>query len=307
VSDWLQLTLRTDSAGLEQIEAGMLDSGALAVTYRDAQDQPLLEPAPGEMPLWRDLLITGLYPRGSDPQAIAARLCAQLDWERLPADAFDALPDRLWERAWLDDFKPMRFGERLWVVPSAFQPPQPEAVNLRLDPGLAFGTGNHPTTALCLEWLDAADLGGATLIDYGCGSGVLAIAALLLGAERVIATDIDPQALRATGSNAAANGVAERLNLCTPDDLPQHLRGAGGADVLVANILAGPLLQLAPRIAELSRPGGALLLCGLLAEQAAQMSERYAHWYRVDKPVIRGDWARLSAVRRGSSDAAAHG
>ena len=298
MSDWLQLTLRTDAAGLDRIEAAMLDSGALAVSYRDAEDQPLLEPAPGDMPLWRELLVTGLYQRGSDPQAIAARLCAQLDWEQLPADAFDTLPDRQWERVWLDDFQPMCFGKRLWIVPNAFQPPRPEAVNLRLDPGLAFGTGTHPTTALCLEWLDAADLHGSTLIDYGCGSGVLAIAALLLGSRRAIATDIDPQALQATRSNSVANGVAGSLDICTPDELPLRLPGEGGADVLVANILAGPLLQLAPRFAGLTRPGGSLLLSGLLAEQAAEIAGHYARWYLVDEPVIDGDWACLSAVRR---------
>lgn len=290
--DWLQLTLSSSAEQLESFEELMLEAGAVAITYRDAEDNPIFEPGPGEMPLWGEVRLTALFPQGTDPHAVAAKLCPALGIAELPQGAFEDLPDREWERAWLDDFEPMRFGERLWIVPNAFEPPDDTAVNLRLDPGLAFGTGTHPTTALCLSWLDECDLSGKTVLDFGCGSGVLAIAALLLGAERAIATDIDPQALTATLANAEANGVIERLQVYLPKDLPELQ-----ADITLANILAGPLQELAPQLAEMTCAEGSLVLSGLLHEQIHALQQCYGEWFTMEVPALSGDWARLSGER----------
>src|SRR5690606_38564852 len=192
---------------LDAVEDALLEAGAVAVTYKDAADDPVFEPWPGEMPLWRQTRVTGLFPADSDISSVRAVLLAALALEHLPEHHIEILEDRDWSREWLKNFRPVQFGRRLWVVPTAYTPPESDAVNLVLDPGLAFGTGTHPTTALCLEWLDTlagnGELEGRMVLDYGCGSGILAIAAALLGAERVVATDIDPQALLATRDNAA--------------------------------------------------------------------------------------------------------
>ena len=206
----------------------------------------------------------------------------------------EALEDKDWTRAWMDDFHPMQFGRRLWICPSWREAPEPSAVNVMLDPGLAFGAGTHPTTALCLRWLDGLDLDGKTVIDFGCGSGILAIAALKLGAQKVIGIDIDPQAIEASIDNATRNQVAERLETYLPEQAPQGLQ----ADVVVANILAGPLLELAPLIAQYVKSGGQLVLSGLLEEQALEVREHYSQWFDVDAPEIDQDWARLTAVRQ---------
>lgn len=194
----------------------------------------------------------------------------------------------------MDDFAPMRFGERLWIVPSWSEAPDPQAVNLKLDPGLAFGTGTHETTALCLEWLDRADLAGKTVLDFGCGSGVLAIAALLLGADSATGTDIDPQALTASMDNARNNGVVDNLHLYLPEKMPADF----GCDVLVANILAGPLVELAAQLASYCRPGATLALSGILAEQADSVREAYAPWFDLTPTTQQGDWVRIDGVRK---------
>ncbi|HEY5789228.1 MAG TPA: 50S ribosomal protein L11 methyltransferase, partial [Gammaproteobacteria bacterium] len=204
MAHWLQVHVEVPAAQVEDASATFERAGALSVTVGDAADDPVYEPLPGEVRVWRHNRVTGLFPEGFDPLPLRGALAAALGggpggWR------VEALAERDWERAWLDGFRPLRFGTRLWVVPSSFEPPAADAVNLRLDPGLAFGTGTHPTTALCLEWLDAAEP-AATLLDYGCGSGILAIAGLLLGAGRAWAVDLDPQALLATRANAAANG-----------------------------------------------------------------------------------------------------
>jgi ribosomal protein L11 methyltransferase len=291
---WLQLTLVADRHSPEQLEDALLAAGALAVTLSCGDGPPVLEPAPGENPVWERTRVTGLFEAQTDIAAVRFRLERQLGPEVLDEARLDDLAERDWTRAWLDDFHPMRFGRRLWVCPGDAAPPDPEAVNLLLDPGLAFGTGTHPTTALCLEWLDGAELAGRRVIDYGCGSGILAIAAALLGAERVRATDIDPQALIACDSNAARNRVAERIDLGPPEAL-----GEEPADLLLANILAGPLIALAPRFAGLLRPGGSLVLSGILAEQGDEVRAAYAPWFDFEPPVRREEWLRLSAVRKG--------
>ena len=251
----------------------MLATGAVAVTLQDNADQPVLEPAPGETPLWNRTRLTGLYMADTDMDAVLAAFGADMLDNTAPR--VEILEDKDWEREWMRHYQPMRFGERLWICPSWLQPPQPDAVNLLLDPGLAFGTGTHPTTALCLTELDGMDLAGRRVVDYGCGSGILALAALKLGGERVLCVDNDPQALTASRDNAQRNGVdASAMDVILPGDaLEQHWRGS--ADLVVANILAGPLAQLSGKLLGLLRPGGTLLLSGLLDSQAAQLCEHY--------------------------------
>ena len=302
--DWLEVSATLPREQAEAAEAELLAVGAMAVTLLDAEDQPVLEPLPGETPLWPTLCITGLFPGDADPLRILAELS-----RRAPGATWrpSRLAGRAWEREWLRDFGPRRFGRRLAVVPGGQAAPD-ESVVVRLDPGLAFGTGTHPTTALCLEWLDAlasadadADgglpLAGALVVDYGCGSGILAIAALKLGASAAVGVDLDPQALLATRENAVANEVDQRLVACAPEALDTVLAG-GKADILLANILAGPLHQLLPSFAARLRPGGRLVLSGILADQAAALSARAATWFELEPPEVREGWARLSGRKK---------
>jgi ribosomal protein L11 methyltransferase len=237
-------------------------------------------------------VVSALFDADRDPALILAAL--QQQGLEAQAHHHETLDDQVWERAWMDDFAPMRFGERLWIVPSWSESPDPGAVNLKLDPGLAFGTGTHETTALCLEWLDRADLKSKAVLDFGCGSGVLAIAALLLGAGNATGTDIDPQALTASEDNARNNGVADGLSLYLPENLPADYR----CDVLVANILAGPLIDLAGQLAGYCRPGGSLALSGILAEQAESVRAAYTPWFDLNPTTQQGDWVRIDGVRR---------
>jgi len=293
---FLQLTLAVGTADPAPFEDALLAAGALSITLEDAADNPVLEPAPGTTPLWPSVQIKALFDAAADQDVIAALLATELA-QPLPPLSFEPIADRAWEREWLKDFRPMRFGRRLWICPDGQRPDAavPDACYIDLDPGLAFGTGTHPTTALCLEWLDGAQLHGKTVIDYGCGSGVLAIAALKLGAAAALAVDIDPQAVIATNDNAQRNGVADRLTVSTVDQMR-----AQPAHVLLANILAEPLMHLAPRLAELVRPGGELVLSGLLTQQAPAVAMPYAPWFDIQPVAIRDDWARLSGKRRAS-------
>jgi len=296
---FLKLELDLGARDPEPFEDALFATGATSVTLADAADDPVLEPAPGMTPLWPTVRIEALFDEATDPLSVLAGLQSMLD-EPLPGHRFSVLGDRAWEREWLKDFRPMRFGKRLWVCPGGQKPPgeamdEPGSppVVLELDPGLAFGTGTHPTTALCLEWLDAMDLRGRTVIDFGCGSGILAVAALKLGAASAIGVDIDPQALVASRDNAGRNGVADRLHLQAAS---QPL--AGQADVLLANILAGPLLALADEIKDRVLPGGRIALSGILAAQAEAVAERYAAWFDMNPASTLGDWIRLDGVRR---------
>jgi ribosomal protein L11 methyltransferase len=290
---WLQITLAAVNQDSEEIEQALLAAGACSVTLSDAADDPVLEPLPGEIPLWSQTLVSGLFEGASDEAAIREQLITYLGSPVLTGYRSERLPERAWERVWLDDFKPMQFGRRLWICPGDQPPPDPHAVNILLDPGLAFGTGTHPTTALCLNYLDAAGLPAKTVIDYGCGSGILAIAAVKLGATRVWAVDIDPQALLACEQNAARNQVAESIVVLAPDDLP-----GDPVDCLLANILAGPLIGLAPRFATLIRAGGRIVLSGILVEQIAGVQTAYAKWFDFAPPQQRQEWALLSATRK---------
>ncbi len=289
---WLQLHLATTEAHADAFQSALEDMGACAVTLTDGADQPVFEPPPGARPLWQNIVVSALFDADRDPALILAAL--QQQGLEAQAHHHETLDDQVWERAWMDDFAPMRFGERLWIVPSWSASPDPQAVNLKLDPGLAFGTGTHETTALCLEWLDQADLTGKAVLDFGCGSGVLAIAALLLGAGNATGTDIDPQALTASEDNARNNGVADALRLYLPENLPADYR----CDVLVANILAGPLVELAGQLASYCRPGGSLALSGILAEQAESVRNAYAPWFDLNPTTQQGDWVRIDGVRR---------
>ncbi|MGM0564462.1 MAG: 50S ribosomal protein L11 methyltransferase [Pseudomonadota bacterium] len=290
---WQQVQIQCSGERSGAIEDALLGHGAVSVTLQDAADQPLLEPGPGEMPLWDQSVITGLYPESLDALATEARLRDQLTPSEAASLRTEYLPDRDWERAWMDHYQPMPFGQRLWVVPSHLDPPRPDAVNLRLDPGLAFGTGTHPTTALCLSWLDEQDLEGKRVLDFGCGSGILAIAALLLGAECAEVTDIDPQALQATRSNADINRVADRVV-----ELPTGQAPGQPLDVLVANILAGPLHQLAEPFADFAPTGCRLALSGLLRDQVPAICERYRPWFELDEPRFQEDWGLVTGIRR---------
>jgi ribosomal protein L11 methyltransferase len=290
---WLQLTLETIQHSSEQLENALLQAGAIAVILQDAGDQPVLEPPPGETPLWPHSRVTGLFDAQTDIEVVKRLLRRALGDGALSECRLERLEERDWVRAWLDDFHSMRFGKRLWVCPTSQTPPEPMAVNLLLDPGLAFGTGTHPTTALCLTWLDGAELASKTVIDYGCGSGILAIAAAKLGASSVYAVDIDPQALMASDRNASDNGVASHITLTLPGKLP-----AVKVDILLANILAGPLIELAPRFGSLVLPQGQLVLSGILAEQAEEVQAAYTPWFDFGQSQQREDWVLLQAVRK---------
>ena len=287
----LQLTLDIGSRDPAPYEDALFELGAVSVTLEDAADDPVLEPAPGETPLWPTVVVKAVFPPDADADVLAACLAQALP--DAPAPRFEALPDKAWEREWLKDFKPMRFGRRVWVCPGGLPAGAPDAIRIELDPGLAFGTGTHPTTALCLEWLDGRDLAGVTTVDYGCGSGILAIAAAKLGAASVLAMDIDPQALIATRENAERNGVAALTEVTADPELD-----ASRADVLVANILAGPLVELAPRFAQAVRAGGQLALSGLLLEQADTVTSAYRPWFDIGIAASRDGWALLAGRRR---------
>lgn len=289
---FLQLTLELGNADPSPVEDALFEIGALSVTLEDAADDPILEPAPGALPLWPTVNIKALFDANASQDAVINALQTQL--ASLPTCRFEHIADRLWEREWLKDFHAMRFGEHLWVCPDGQRPDAADAkdaIIIDLDPGLAFGTGTHATTALCLHWLDRHPPHDRTVIDYGCGSGILAIAALKLGARHVHGIDIDPQALTASRSNAERNQVSHSLTLSLDDQPPP------AADVVLANILAGPLLELAPRLAALTRPGGHIVLSGVLQDQAATIQTCYAAWFEMDAVAVQDGWARLSGKR----------
>ena len=292
---FIELSIDLADADPESVEAACFAAGALSVTLTDAADTPILEPLPGTTPLWPHVRLAALYGAGTDSGAVIADLRAALGRPDLEATV-RLVEDRVWEREWLKDFKPRRHGRRLWICPGG-QPPPPgedsDAVIVWLDPGLAFGTGTHATTALCLEWLDEVPLAGARLLDVGSGSGILSVAALKLGAGHALAIDIDPQALIASRENAERNGVADRLAV-----RDAALPWGSGYDIVVANILAEPLLQLSGAIAGAIRPGGGIVLSGLLASQADAVAAAYAPWFDMEAARIRDDWAALAGRRR---------
>ena len=287
-----QFVCELASADLQRAEDACARLGALAVSLVDAGDEPLFEPAPGETPLWRAVRLRALFALTADPGLVATTLAAVLG---LPPAAvrMEHVEDRAWEREWLKDFRPMRFGRRLWVAPVGRQPEGAAAVVLELDPGLAFGTGTHATTALCLEWLDQHVAGGERLLDYGCGSGILALAALKLGAATAVAFDIDPQALLATRQNAARCRLDSRITVA---DGAAAIEGL--FDFVLANILARPLMELAPRLSAATRPGGRLVLAGMLDGQSREVAEAYRPWFDIGPAAAREGWTLLAGRRR---------
>ncbi|MFB0981231.1 MAG: 50S ribosomal protein L11 methyltransferase [Alteromonadaceae bacterium] len=290
---WIQLRLSANEETSEKYSDWLSACGAQAVTFIDAQDTPIYEPLPGdEVIYWHNTVVMGLFDASHDMDKTITYLKSIHPDKSDMAYKLEQLEDKDWEREWMDNFHPMKFGERLWICPSWREVPDPEAVNVMLDPGLAFGTGTHPTTALCLTWLDGLDLVGKTVVDFGCGSGILSLAALKLGAKKVIGIDIDPQALQASKANAERNVVEDRLALYLPKDQPTLK-----ADVVVANILAGPLRELAPTIIEFVAANGHLALSGVLEEQASELQNIYGQWCEMDAIAIQEEWVRLSGKK----------
>lgn len=305
-SDWIEVSARASQALVDSLEAWLFEAGALSVTLKDSLDDDqlehaILEPVPGEVRLWKDVIVVGLFSQECGEQqvhdalSIAAKACDLA----VPAYRIAHLQDQVWERSWMDTFKPMCFGPRLWICPTHAEAVDPQAINLTLDPGLAFGTGTHATTAQCLSWLgeqttdSLQPLSGKTVIDYGCGSGVLAIAALLLGASHAWAVDIDEQAVQATLNNAAANGVDERLSVGQPAILEGVL-----ADVLLANILYKPLMELSEVLALRLSSGGVLVVSGILENQMQSLRLQYNQDFRFSPDRVCDGWALMTAIRR---------
>ncbi|PHS25089.1 MAG: 50S ribosomal protein L11 methyltransferase [Methylophaga sp.] len=283
---WIQFIFDSTADAADHLADLLSDCGASAVTFQDNEDQPIYEPDIGTTPLWATTNVIALFDAATDTDLIIHLLSGMLTPETVPSYRIEAVEDKDWVREWMANFHPMRFGEKLWICPSWHTPPQQDAVNIMLDPGLAFGTGTHPTTALCLNWLDQADVKDKIVIDYGCGSGILAIAAALLGAKKVVAVDTDPQALQATQANAQRNGV--HIDTCFPDDCPDI-----SCDLLLANILAGPLQSLANRLANLTKDDATIVLSGILDVQAEDISKRYQTWFDMQAPALKDEWVRL--------------
>jgi ribosomal protein L11 methyltransferase len=315
---WLELSLITRVEQQPRVEEALDDLGALSITLQDADaetpdEQAIFEPGVGELPLWPVITLQALFEADTDRRGLTEALGEMLPWLEPDQLTFRDVADEDWERAWMDQFKPMPFGRRLWIYPWNIEPPSQDEndgealvgrssasmrVVVRLDPGLAFGSGTHPTTALCLEWLDGLDLAGKRVIDYGCGSGILAIAALKLGAASAIGVDNDPQALTASVDNAERNGVADRLAVFLPHDFDVSATPAHAAEVFVANILAGPLGELAPTFAVAARPGAPFAISGILQGQQEELLLRYAEWFDDLRVDTREDWVRISGRRR---------
>lgn len=283
---WFQLKIEhCPSQEVEELSEELVELGALSVMLTDKNDNPVLEPEPGTTPLWPEVIMHTLYAQAEEAQRAKAHLA-----ETRPElqCSIEVLPEKDWERAWMDDFKPQRFGQRLWICPTWLTPPEPKAVNLMLDPGLAFGTGTHPTTSLCLTWLEQASLNQQTIIDYGCGSGILSLAALKLGAKQVFAVDIDVQALQATQNNAQTNGIAApQLMISAPEDLQLT------ADLMIANILLAPLMKLKERFQQLIKPGSLLVVSGILNEQEALLIEAYQQFFALVETKQLDGWSLL--------------
>jgi len=284
--NWLAVDLDVDAGVMTEVEEILARLGVESVTVEDAGDQALLEPGPGEQPLWSAMRMRALF-ADVDPGSLRQRLDATGLGDRVTR--IEPLAERDWTRAWMDRYEPMQFGTRLMICPTHREPPtDSEAIVIRLDPGLAFGSGTHPTTALCLEWIGAQDLDGAVAVDYGCGCGVLAIAMALCGARRVYCVDHDDQALQATRDNAERNGVGDLLLTLSPEQpVPER------CDVILANILAGPLVSLAPALRALARPRGRIVLAGLLDQQADTVAAAYARWAGLTDRTSREGWTRL--------------
>jgi len=295
---WQQLFIETGRGEADALSEALEASGAVSVSIEGADNEPLFETDwNDDRPVWHRCRVVALFPEDADIPDALDQVAARLGLADLPSYRVEPLAEQDWVRAWMDRWKPMRFGNNLWVVPSWLTPPEPQAVNITLDPGMAFGTGTHATTGMCLTWLAEHPPREQDVIDFGCGSGILAIAALKLGARNALGTDTDPQALAVTRENAERNGVLDRLTLCLPDAVPPGTR----ADVVLANILAPALVALAPQLIAITRPGGALLLSGLLHHQADEVRTAYAGAF-VFVEQIEDEWALLAGRKRPAAE-----
>ena len=306
---WQQLHLQCEKANVDLAEALLLEAGALSIALDDAGDQPLFEPLPGESPLWDEVILTGLFDASAENgsrqavEQLSHEIAAEVNASRI---WLTAVADKDWEREWMSHYHPIECANDLWIVPNWLTPPKPEATNIIMDPGLAFGTGYHATTRLCLDWLTEQDLTDKVVIDYGCGSGILGVAALLLGAKHVYAVDIDPQAVLATNQNAARNNVEGQLQAFLPDDFRAFCaeQQVSAVNVIVANILAKPLISLAPYFATLIAHKGRIVLAGLIESQTQQVSDAYSPYFALDAKhayTAQEDqhWQRLSGTFTG--------
>jgi len=290
---WHQISVITQENLAPQLADFFSDLGAVSVTYMDAEDEPVYEPAIDETKIWSNTQVIALYELDADPERIKTQVYQQFNHEDLHDWLYEAIADQEWERAWMEYYKPMKFADRLWVCPTDQEQVESGTVCLTLDPGLAFGTGTHPTTALCLEWLASHELSAKTVIDYGCGSGILAVASVLLGAKVAHAVDIDPQAITATQSNALKNKVVDKIKTYLPEQFTPFQ-----ADIVLANILAKPLIDMAEQICALVISGGSLVLSGILHEQAESVINAYQHHIIFSPLVQQEDWIRLEGVKR---------
>jgi ribosomal protein L11 methyltransferase len=290
---WQQLKIQLHSDQIHALEPRLLANAAISISYLDAENQAIFQLEPGSTPLWDNSYLLCLFDETADLEALLKWLKQHPAVINKRLLQVEVLADQDWERSWMQDFKAMQFGNRLWICPNWQSPPDSDSINIMLDPGLAFGSGSHATTSMCLQWLAQAPLEGSEVIDYGCGSGVLAIAAALLGANRVYGVDNDPQAIVATLDNSHRNNIDDAvLTACLPEALPPLQ-----VDILVANILAEPLLQLAEKFSILLKPGGKIVLSGLLPEQADTILNTYDRWFAMDTPVLEREWVRLSGTR----------
>jgi len=290
---WQELTFDVSPAEVDTLSEILCDAGAASVTFKDNADTPIYEPAADASDLWASTCVVGLFAAETDFDAVLALVQQAALFSTLPPYRITELKEQQWERLWMDEFKPMRFGERLWICPTEIMPPEPDALNIMLDPGLAFGTGTHPTTALCLEWIDQNDFDDKTVIDFGCGSGILAIGAAMSGATSIEAIDIDPQALLATNSNATQNNIASKITTA----LPNECNKLPAVDCLLANILANPIMKLADYFSTLVKHHGTIVLSGILSEQATQVISSYEKWFEFQPIVEKEGWVRLVATR----------
>ena len=294
---WIQIELITSANQCDMLEELLFRCGASSVTFQDAENQPVYEPAPGSTPLWTGTKVKGLFTEDININTVIATISSEAPQVQIKP-LVKTIEDKQWEKECIRDFHAMQFGNRLWVCPGWCTPPDPDAINVMLDPGCGFGTGSHATTALCLQWLDAHCIAGKYVIDYGCGSGILGIAASLLGARFVLGVEIDPQALEASQKNAQRNHVAtEKFGTVYPENIPTGAK----ADILLANILSGPLTELAPSLTSLIKPGGDIVLSGILNDQTEAVIAAYQPWFAMDPPVLKEGWVRLTGKKHSAT------